>query len=65
MVSAIPVVALIATTVALADPATSEHHHGDSGEVASARRRPHSRRHDRSQHERFGLDRIEAVATSD
>jgi hypothetical protein len=34
MVSAIPVVALLATTVALADPATSEHAHG-GGEVAA------------------------------
>ena len=35
MASAIPVVALIATTVALADPATSEHHHDEATETAT------------------------------
>jgi hypothetical protein len=42
--SAIPVVALIATTVALADPATSEHHHDDGtgAETVSADGHTHS-----------------------
>jgi hypothetical protein len=36
MVSAIPIVALIATTVALGDPSTAEHSHGAEGESAAA-----------------------------
>jgi hypothetical protein len=36
MASVLPVIVLIATSVALADPATTEHSHGGSGETASA-----------------------------